>query len=576
VKKSIPIILVFVLLAAFSPTVVSATPGDFGYDCSTETPAYIEASTDITSGFTSFDDGYQPVSWPFNFPFYGIPYSSAYVTTNGFISFTDWYAAPSNSCLPSAVEPNGAIYAFWDDLYVYPGSSSVHTQVLTSPNRFVIEWRNVTFYYNFLSSWVDFEVVLYETGEVLVQYRNIDGDDYYEIGKDATLGIENQTGTSACEYSCNSSSGVLPEGEFALMYSPLVADEVSVAKTASTSFTRTYDWTIDKSASETALTLSQGQQLQVNYAVAVDSSSQDSEWAVNGDIVIMNPEETPVGIQSVEDVVSGGIIASVDCGVTLPYYVPSGGSLTCTYSASLPDSTNRTNTATVTLVDGRVYTATADVDFGSAIVNEVDECIAVSDTYNGSFATIYWDEVPWTFYYSRWIGPYAECGEYTVENTASFVTCDTGATGSDSWTVAVSVPCTGGCTLTPGYWKTHSEYGPAPYDDTWSQLADGANTPFFLSGQSYHAVLWNNLSSGNAYDILAHAYIAAELNFLNGADATAAQEAFNEATGLFQTYAPDEVAGLKGKSPIRRSFVSLAETLDNYNNGLIGPGHCSE
>lgn len=137
--------------------------------------------------------------------------------------------------------------------------------------------------------------------------------------------------------------------------------------------------------------------------------------------------------------------------------------------------------------------------------------------------------------------------------------------------------CGEGCTLTPGYWKTHSMYGPAPYDATWAMI--GEDTPFFLSGQSYYEVLWTSPSGGNAYYILAHAYIAAELNQLNGAsipdDVLAA---WNEATGLFSTYTPDEVAALKGNNgkELRAQFIGLAEILDNYNNGLTGPGHCSE
>jgi len=351
---------------------------------------------------------------------------------------------------------------------------------------------------------------------------------------------------------------------------------LEVTKDASTSFTRTYSWTIDKSADQTALTLSPGQEFQVGYYVELDAAFADSDWVVSGNIVINNPGESAALIVMVEDVLPGATSLSLDCGVTLPYELPPGGSLTCTYSAGLPDNSTRTNTATVTLADGTVYTSSAVVDFGSATVNEVDECIDISDTYTGSLGTIcYGDGVPKTFFYGHWIGPYEVCGDYTVVNTASFVTNDTGITGADSWTVAVSIPCSG-CTLSPGYWKTHSEYGPAPYDDTWAILPDGADTPFFLSGQSYYEVLWNTSQGGNAYYILAKAYIAAELNFLNGADPTAAQAAFNVATVLFQTYTPAQVAALKGKSPVRRGFVYLAEILDNYNNGYIGPGHCSE
>ena len=76
---------------------------------------------------------------------------------------------------------------------------------------------------------------------------------------------------------------------------------------------------------------------------------------------------------------------------------------------------------------------------------------------------------------------------------------------------------------------------------------------------------------------MAHAYIAAKLNFLNGASSPAAvTAAFNAATGLFQTYTPTQIGALKGGDALRAQFISLASTLDNYNNGLIGPGHCDQ
>ncbi|MDF2731105.1 MAG: hypothetical protein K0T01_2895 [Acidimicrobiia bacterium] len=139
---------------------------------------------------------------------------------------------------------------------------------------------------------------------------------------------------------------------------------------------------------------------------------------------------------------------------------------------------------------------------------------------------------------------------------------------------SADVTCAGGCTLTPGYWKTHSINGPAPYDDTWAQIGEG--TAFFTSGKTYYQALWT-APGGNAYYILAHAYIAAELNILNGASVpTNVQTAFDSATALFGTYTPAQIAALRGNSPIRAQFTSLAGILDGYNNGLTGPGHCSE
>ena len=139
----------------------------------------------------------------------------------------------------------------------------------------------------------------------------------------------------------------------------------------------------------------------------------------------------------------------------------------------------------------------------------------------------------------------------------------------------------GGCTLTPGYWKTHSEFGPAPYDNTWAKLSSGASTVFFsskngLTGPNYYQVLWTS-PKGNAYYNLSFQYIAAGLNQLNGASIPAeVLAAYNTATGLFNTYAPAQIAPLKGNDPLRQQFISLAGILGDYNSGKKGPGHCDD
>ena len=132
----------------------------------------------------------------------------------------------------------------------------------------------------------------------------------------------------------------------------------------------------------------------------------------------------------------------------------------------------------------------------------------------------------------------------------------------------------GGCTYTQGYWKTHSIYGPAPYDDTWALI--GEDTPFYYSSQTYYEVIWTPPRGGNAYYILAHQFIAAELNFLNGADPSAAQDAFDDAEILFDdpVNTPSHVKHLHGAA--RQEWIDLANILDDYNNGDIGPGHCED
>lgn len=369
-----------------------------------------------------------------------------------------------------------------------------------------------------------------------------------------------------------------------------------VTKDAQTSFRRTWTWIIDKSADQSFLLLSPGQIFQVNYQVDVSATSADSNWKVTGSIGVHNPAPIAAMLTGVTDVVSPDIAATVDCGVVFPYLLVPGATLLCSYSAYLPDAATRTNTATATLQNydydhetpmipsGTTgFDGTATVDFAAAAVTYIDECVDVSDTNVGFLGTVCSSDAPATFNYALWFGNhpdadvYVDCGTTDHLNTASCVTNDTGTTASDDWTVTVQVACDFGCTLTPGYWKTHSVYGPAPYDDTWALL--GEDTLFFLSGQSYHEVLWTNPKGGNAYYILAHAYIATKLNQFNGASIPpSVLAAFNEATALFATYTPEQIAGMKGKSGkvTRAKFIELATTLDDYNNGLTGPGHCSE
>ncbi|OGO38552.1 MAG: hypothetical protein A2W35_16080 [Chloroflexi bacterium RBG_16_57_11] len=333
---------------------------------------------------------------------------------------------------------------------------------------------------------------------------------------------------------------------------------------------RTWNWTIVKSADQSSLTLSPGQTSNpVNYTVTA-SAQATGFYEVAGNITVVNTTTEPITVASVSD----NLADNISCPVEFPFVLLPGHLFNCTYTGSL-DSAAPENTATAVDANGVSYSRTAPINW-TAGLTETDECANISDTFAGALGTVCaGQQTSFNFNYSRTIGPYAVCGDYTVDNIASFTTIDTGATGSSSWKVNVNVPCAGGCSLTPGYWKTHSEFGPAPYDDTWELLANGASTPFFLSGQTYYNVLWTS-PNGNAYFILAHAYIAAQLNFLNGADPSAAQTAFDQATALFQAYTPAQIGALRGNDPLRQLFVYLAGILDNYNNGLIGPGHCSE
>jgi hypothetical protein len=133
-----------------------------------------------------------------------------------------------------------------------------------------------------------------------------------------------------------------------------------------------------------------------------------------------------------------------------------------------------------------------------------------------------------------------------------------------------------GCTLTQGYWKTHSEFGPAPYDARWALLANGASTPFFGTGASWYTVFHTPVA-GNQYYSLAHQYMAAKLNILAGSSAPqAVLDAITAAEALFTAHTPAAIGALKGSNSLRQEFVTLAGILGSYTEGATGPGHCGD
>lgn len=143
--------------------------------------------------------------------------------------------------------------------------------------------------------------------------------------------------------------------------------------------------------------------------------------------------------------------------------------------------------------------------------------------------------------------------------------------------LAAPISATGdtcGCTYTQGYWKTHSDQGPAPYDDGWKSRYMEEDTPFYNSGKTWLQT-FRTPPAGNPYYILAHQYMAAQLNIGNGASAP--QEVYNAlyaaAKGVF-SFRPDGDVTLSSED--RRAALYLAPILADYNEGLTGPGHCSE
>ena len=127
----------------------------------------------------------------------------------------------------------------------------------------------------------------------------------------------------------------------------------------------------------------------------------------------------------------------------------------------------------------------------------------------------------------------------------------------------------GGCTLPADYWRAHSRQGAAPFDDVWDRLGDGGRAQFFNAPESYQQILADGVQDGPYYR-LAKAYVAAELNSVNGAPfSDAASAAFEQATGLFLAAKPEQLE----PDAVPR-FAALAAVLEQFNAGTAGPGAC--
>jgi protocatechuate 3,4-dioxygenase beta subunit len=175
----------------------------FGYTCAPEAAAFEQADTVLP---ITGDDEAGTIDLPFPFTFYGQTYTRAHVCTNGFIEFVGaetTNCSATNGAIPTSARPNGAIYSYWDDTFV-DAEASIRADVTGSaPNRrFVIEFRNLHYFNDTTGRRVDFNIVLFENGEILTQSRNLSSDGR-ERGNSATIGIESHTGTDALRFSFN-------------------------------------------------------------------------------------------------------------------------------------------------------------------------------------------------------------------------------------------------------------------------------------------------------------------------------------------------------------------------------------
>jgi hypothetical protein len=138
-----------------------------------------------------------------------------------------------------------------------------------------------------------------------------------------------------------------------------------------------------------------------------------------------------------------------------------------------------------------------------------------------------------------------------------------------------------GCTRTIGYWKTHAGFGPqadvvTPLLPIDLGTSDGASTLHVTTALIAYRVLGQHYygSPSNGITKLYAQLLGAKLNIENGADDTDIADVITAADNFLATHDQTSWTGLS--SADKMMVLGWHDMLDNYNEGLIGPGHCDE
>lgn len=364
--------------------------------------------------------------------------------------------------------------------------------------------------------------------------------------------------------------------------------DLTVSKTADTSFTRAYTWSIAKAVDKTRVELSSSTlSATFNYTVDVNQTGfSDSGFGIAGKITITNPNDwEAITLTSLTDTLDQGGTCKLDPG---PYVVPESGSLDVNYTCT-SDGTTTKNTGTANW-DNAAYstpTGTAGKDATVAFTTPTTvkgQTITPTDAFNGgaglNLCTLdstqpctltAVDAAPFTsatYHYSRTIPAPGVPGCKSYTNTA---TIDTVPPQSSSKTVTVCNTSTP--PLTPGYWKNHLTYDSKHPNDPYTQkfLTQYLNG-YAVDTTAKATAVFNGMncafsSDQGAVGCLAGHLLAAKLNVANKADVVI-QPTIDQGDAFLTSIKYTGPSGKYTLTAVQRTYViGLVATLDKFNNG---------
>lgn len=244
---------------------------------------------------------------------------------------------------------------------------------------------------------------------------------------------------------------------------------LTIAKTATPSWHRDYDWSFDKSLVGDAVRYPSGTTAMLAYELTATKSAPTDGYEVDGTITVANPNATgdATGVTVTEDGL-GDLGASCTIGGDAATYtgvgLAAGGTLEltyhCEYSAA-PTVSPDVNSATVSwnaaFSDGSTSDATSTTATSPAFTFATepnvttDDCTDVSDAFNGGAATLVGSPCVTTTIAQQQSVPVLPNLCVAYRNDASAVDADSATAHSDSASVTVCGPQVDGRTI--GFWQ---------------------------------------------------------------------------------------------------------------------------
>jgi hypothetical protein len=422
----------------------------------------------------------------------------------------------------------------------------------------------------------------------------------------AILGQHTDTATATGE-----SSGITASDSDLAHYS---GQETPSGTTLSASKTATgfwdqqteYDWTLQKLANPTGVTIPRGESVSVTYTITVErtTASETDTYGVSGQVCVTNGGEVTTENLKIVDQVQykdrSGQYQDLSGAsqVILPSQQLSSGEAAC-YSYEIRFSpaaaTQYRNLARVTITNhsghsGDEFGPGPKVDFllppAPTTSTEMDTEAEVTDVLvcPSDFTCIPNDVGPWHFSQDGTVtvtvliqndsAPYQST--LTLTNTATLVESETDQERVSSAMVRITTdPGPSGCTRTIGYWKTHSEKI-TPLLPVWLGTGSGKSIRVTTAPQAVQILSMSSQygSPSNGITKLYAQLLAAKLNMLNGADGSDIAPTLLSADDFLARVDWRDWKELNADQ--KQTVLNWKTILDNYNNGLIGPGHCQE